>query len=425
MIEKTATWSEPKLCHYDYDMSKPWFVYFDFTDNILRETQRKQYRSGINYHKTKEKRLQQGNALKTYLKERLESGWNPLREAKKLPNAAEAPRTIREAMDRIVKGKKSSVKKTSYENYRDNARLFLSWAKERGYDQLPLFMFKKDIAQEYMDYVVIDLENSGRTHNSKLGLLVTICNGIVDRWEKEIPVNPFAKIKKLPTSVGKNIAYTKEEAIALMKYYKERDMQLYYASNFMFHCYIRRTELMQLKVGDIDWQEGTITINSESAKNREQDSVTIPTELMDIMHEMDLQSQPDHHYIFGHKLNTCEQRLSHRKVFTERHRAYVNEIKTVAKALNNGDKLPHKRLTATKFMVNYNEEFDHIANLHTDKTFYSWKHTGVVMYWKEIKDIYFMMRQLRHHDIETTMIYLKSLGQMPNEAFKSARVSIK
>ncbi len=56
------------------------------------------------------------------------------------------------------------------------------------------------------------------------------------------------------------------------------------------------------------------------------------------------------------------------------------------------------------------------------KAFYSWKHTGVVAYWKVVKDIYFMMRQLRHHDMKVTMIYLKSLGLMPNEAFRDATI---
>lgn len=45
---------------------------------------------------------------------------------------------------------------------------------------------------------------------------------------------------------------------------------------------------------------------------------------------------------------------------------------------------------------------------------------AVAYYYLTKKDIYSVMRQLRHRDLNTTMIYLKSLGLIKNDVFKEA-----
>jgi integrase len=56
-------------------------------------------------------------------------------------------------------------------------------------------------------------------------------------------------------------------------------------------------------------------------------------------------------------------------------------------------------------------------NYPSDLTLYSWKHTGVVAAYKAGIDLYSIMRQLRHHSLDMTQIYLKSLGLVKNEQF--------
>lgn len=45
---------------------------------------------------------------------------------------------------------------------------------------------------------------------------------------------------------------------------------------------------------------------------------------------------------------------------------------------------------------------------------YSWKHTGNVDSYLAGIDVYDIMRQNRHHSLEQTMNYLRSLGLRPN-----------
>ena len=58
-------------------------------------------------------------------------------------------------------------------------------------------------------------------------------------------------------------------------------------------------------------------------------------------------------------------------------------------------------------------------NIGDECTFYSWKHAAVVAAYKAGMNIYALIRQLRHTDLEYTLIYLKSPGLYDNEEFAS------
>jgi hypothetical protein len=62
--------------------------------------------------------------------------------------------------------------------------------------------------------------------------------------------------------------------------------------------------------------------------------------------------------------------------------------------------------------------------LEENNPIYSWKHTGFVDMYQEIKEPYALMRQLRHYDLQTTMIYMKSLGLQSNQPVLDSGISM-
>jgi integrase len=389
-MNKDLTWTEPELCTYEGDTSKPWFVYFDITDQVTGETLRKQFRGGINYWPGKEDRLREGNALLKMWRKKLESGqYNPF--AKKGIPVVQAPDNISDAIKKIVDIKLKAVKKSSRKSYTTISNMFIEWLEENKLNKLRLYQFSNQHAQAYLDYLLTDKGYNGTTHNNQRSTLHAIFNEIKKRWKALMPENPFSGIPELKTDVGKNLAYTEDEKNKLIDYFKLNDSRMYYAVNFIYHAYIRKTELCELQVGQIDWENMTIRLNSGEVKNRIQDSVTITEGLHKVLLEMGLDMAPKNFYIFGKNMLTCAEKCTRPDDISERHRALK---KAAGMPVDDG------------------------------KAFYSWKHTGVVAYWKVVKDIYYMMRQLRHHDMKVTMVYLKSLGLMPNEAFRSAKISL-
>lgn len=374
----------PKLCDYDGDLSKAWFVWFDIEDPGTGQKARKQFRGGINYYPDKESRKREGKALAAYWKKRLEAGlYNPFNKK----GSAGAPGSIADAINLVVDLKARSLKPYSARVYKQSADMFILWLKSCRLQSIPLYNLTREHAQSYMDHLMLEKNYNGNSHNTHRGILHAIFQSIVERWGMILKENPF-KIKLLPKDIGKNLAYTAEEKRLLIAHYKQFNKRMYYAVSFTYHAFIRKSELCHLKVENIDWESKTIKIDSRGAKNRKQESVTITDGLMVVLLEMGLDMAPPHYYIFGKGLQTCAEKCNRPEDISERHR----RLKKNAGLPDDG------------------------------KAYYSWKHTGVIDYFKEIKDIYAVMRQCRHSDLKTTMIYLKSLGLNPNTEFRKAQI---
>jgi integrase len=373
----------PKLCDYNGDTSKSWFVWFDISDDT-GQSMRKQFRGGINYYPDAKARKREGNALCAYWKKRLESGlYNPF-ERKGGPVGA-MPENVTDAITQIVDLKLKSLKKTSRTSYRTISAMFKKWLTDNRLAKIKIHALTRDHAQAYLDYLLMDKGYNSTTHNSQKSVLHAIFAAITDRWKT---VNPFTGIAMLPQDIGKNLAYTEKEKRTLIDYFRQHDKRMFYTVNFIYHAYLRKTELCEITVGHIDWESKTIRIDSKGAKNRLQDSVTITDGLLKIMLEMGLDMAPKEYFIFGRGLETCHLKNKSPNGISDRHR----ELKLAAGLPDDG------------------------------KAYYSWKHTGVIDYFKEIKDIYAVMRQCRHSDLKTTMIYLKSLGLNPNAEYRKAQI---
>lgn len=115
----------------------------------------------------------------------------------------------------------------------------------------------------------------------------------------------------------------------------------------------------------------------------------IPDNFLPVLQEMQLHRYGPEDYVFGRKLETGPVQYKNPNWISSRHNDIVKALR-----------------------------------IDPDKGLYSWKHTGVGCYYYATgKDVYALLRQLRHRDLKTTMIYLKSLGLIQNEAFKNARVA--
>ena len=117
-----------------------------------------------------------------------------------------------------------------------------------------------------------------------------------------------------------------------------------------------------------------------------QESVVIPVGLEPVIAAMGLEDLPGDWYVFGRSLRPGPQRYGNPNHISQLHNTMCRELG--------------------------------IAEV---KGLYSWKHTGVCdAYYATGKDIHSVMRQLRHRDMSTTMIYLKSLGLVQNDVFRQA-----
>ncbi|RXK57378.1 hypothetical protein ESA94_21175 [Lacibacter luteus] len=259
-------WTDPLICTYKNDVSKPWFIYFDFTDTLTGASKRLQFRGLINRTKDKKELTRQANALISYWKKQLKAGWNPWNED--LPVLQ--PK-IEEAFDLIFQLKETNCSSRTLQSYRYCIKLLKDWLISNRLNSVFIHQFELHHARAFFDYLALKKGYSGRTYNDKITVLSTFANAMIEReW---ISKNPFRKIKKVQLQVGRNIAFSEDEKELLKTHLQQNDRQLYYFTQFVYYCFIRRSELTRLKIENIDWANRSVVVPSSASKNKKQESV--------------------------------------------------------------------------------------------------------------------------------------------------------
>lgn len=370
----------PRLCTCKGDLKKSWYVYFYYTDLKTGQKQLCRYKFGINRLKTAKERERESKGVEAALLCKLNDGWNPITENFD-EDYKQQDITVIDALNEILSIKKSFLTSRSNKTYTDQINLFIKWLKISKYSHLYIQNFDKFKAQKYLDWLLKERGCGGKTHNGNLGTMKTFFTAILDRYTV-MKKSPFAGIKKVPEDQGKNTTYSKSEQLAIEKYLLEHDKQFYYVTMFMKYCFFRRSELVRIQIKHIQWENKTIKVPSEVAKNRVQDAVTISRSLEKIIEEMGILEIDPEMYIFGKDFMPSLKKLKRVDDFSDRQRE-INKLLEVKK----------------------------------ECTFYSWKHTGVCDLYNTMKkkDVYAIMRQCRHTDIKMTMIYMRSLGLVVNE----------
>lgn len=251
--------------------------------------------------------------------------------------------------------------------------MFVKWLKSCAYDKLYTTNFTATHAMQYCDWLLETKKYCGKTHNGHLTCMKTFFNALVDR--EIVTISPFKRIKPVREDNGKNSTYSAIEEAILTKYMKKEYPYFFYATRFVKYAFLRRTELSLLQIKHIKWQNKTIIIPSASAKNRVQDSITIPKTLEKYILEMDILQLDPELYLFGKNFIPNIERIKRVDDFSDLQRTINRE-----------------------------------KGIKSECTFYSWKHTGAVELYTITKDPYIIMRQARHSDVKITMTYLRSLG---------------
>jgi len=365
----------PKLCTRSGDITKQWYVYFNFTEDGVKKQIR--VKRGLNLVKDLKERKREAAALLQAVIIDLRNGWNPITD---MVEAEPVNRTVTEALNSILALKQSTITVRSYKTYKDEINLFTKWLVSKRYDKLYVHNFTDAHARQYFDYLILEKKYKGKTFNGHRSNLNVFFNALVER--KELKESPLKGIKKRPEERGKNTTFSKSDEAKFIEYAKKHELNFYYATRFIKYCFFRRSELVGIKVKNIHWENKTIVVDSEISKSNRQESITISKSLEKIILEMGILDLHPETYIFSGGRNCFEPGPTKKKRV---------------------DDFSDKQLEINKILE------------ITQGTFYSFKHTGVCELYNLTKDAYSVMRQCRHTDLKMTQIYLRSLGLGVNE----------
>lgn len=274
--------------------------------------------------------------------------------------------------EKYLSQKKNVLELETYKTYKSKFKVLSDWLDNNNKSNIHVTKITVELISHFFDYMKNERKVSNKTAHEYKELFKSTCKhfvkvGLIKSNPFELlPTVKFKKDTKKPQIMSDIILHT------IKNYFLEHDKQMWTVCLFIFYCFIRPKELRFLKIGDIDFAEGYVTVRGEIAKNDKTQTVIIPDNLLEhlIKENYHLKNKTD--FVFTNGVYT--HKAVGRSYFSNQYRAM-------------------RKVTGIDF----------------DIKFYSLKHTGGVKLKKSGADLIEMKKQFRHYSIEQTYQYICSL----------------
>lgn len=344
---------------------KDWIIVY-YVKNPLSE---KLERQRIRVPKRKSLKLMEREAKRIVdeINRRLQSGWNPYLEKNETFYAKFEDVCNKFLNQNKAELQKSEKREDTYRSYKSFISIFKMFLAEKAIKLDYIFEFNKKIMSDYLDYIYYERSVSNRTYNNHLNFFSTFFNWLIKRGFVSSNICDGFTRKKV---TGKQRTIVPEEQRKNILLYLYKNHFSYFVLVMLdYKCFIRRTELTKLKVRDIRLSENLIIIRSEISKNKKEETVTIPNEIVPFLAKH-LQKANNSDFVFSN-----------------------NEFK------------PGINQLTPKKISDYFTKIRKILGLPKAIKFYSWKDTGITELFEAGLPSIKIRNQARHYDLKITEIY--------------------
>lgn len=345
-----------------------WYIYYTFRNPETGVFEQFKERKGINRLQSVKEKKELGAILVAKLNKMLDDGWSPFVITAKFVKPLTSLDTV---MDEMLTVKRGSVRIRSYQHYKFAVDLLKEYCLTKSVWLKPAYDFSPILAQGYSDYLITAKNYSGKSHNNQIANMKVLFNMMLDR--ELIAKNPFRGIKKKPEKEGRIVYYDKSLKKTIGDYFKRNDHPLYIFTQIIYYCFVRPNEIMQLQVKHLDLDNGNIIIPASASKNGKSGLTPVHNDLLPILRAK-FESLDKELYLFSNNLKPGIKNL-HRNRASEAHKMALRDL-----------------------------------GISNDHVLYDWKHTGARDFIISGRNPYDLMRYMRHHSLDQTMVYLRSLG---------------
>lgn len=380
-------YTKPELYDAGGDITKPWYIeyYFRNPDTLQMERFRPTFK--INYIRTLSERYAWGREAVKFMKERLQSGFDPFEEKKLLAQPpkpkVEITPTCTVQLQKIV----DSLCKVSTPNAGETYRLMYGrWKKyiqANLAEELTVDQVNLQECIKFQSYLKEDMKLSRKTVNATISHL-----GIF--WdEMKLLTNPFRSVTPVKNKRGRKLKesrkdpfepFTTKELELIIKYLLKMDQRPFVRFlAVIYYAWARPIEIMRLRIKDIDLKNRAIIFRKEETKNDKPAMVQILNPLYDLLSEMNIDALPPNYFLFSRT-------------------GYMP-----------GDMMLNQR-------YHFNDLWNELvknSELQIDKNPYALKHSGNIAYLINNKgkvDLKWQQRQNRHSSAVQTEQYNRALG---------------
>lgn len=272
----------------EYRSGENSYIFFYALDPTSNKLKRKIVK--LNHIHKKTDRDRYARLMLHTINEKLFAGWNPF-----LEEMAAKGVTIEDAIAKFMAVKTKNLRKDTLRSYRSFTESFLHWLKDNRMSDKFCVLLDKACVIRYLDYLEVEKSLSNRSYNNYASFMFTLFEFFVSKdWIKE---NPAADIPKKRIDNKTRIIIPKDVRKRIKDYFLDTTPSYYYVMLLCYRMLIRPKEIAMLKIENVDFKNGILTIPSFVAKNHNERSLGIPDEIMDYFKSIAM--MPSDWYIFS------------------------------------------------------------------------------------------------------------------------------
>lgn len=205
---------------------------------------------------------------------KLMQGWNPFVASENQQMYIPAD----EVAEKFLNEKQKELRPDTIRSYKSFLNTFVSYFHSRCSDLKYFSLFNKQHASRFMEYVYLDREVSQRCYNNYLKFCRCFFNWCVEHCY--VASNPFQNIKTKQKTDKKRVIIDAKTRKAIANYLAENQPQMLLVCKLIYYCLLRPKEIINLRVCDVDFDGGTIFVNSEVAKNHHSRHAAMTADVM-------------------------------------------------------------------------------------------------------------------------------------------------
>lgn len=333
----------------------------------------------------KSERRRYAAEMASSISQRLREGWSPFFLSSAIREYAAFDDVCAE-YDRYQRKKEQDCleRQNTLSSYRMFLGRFMAWNRARPRPVTYVYQLKREVVNEFLDYIWIELGRKPRTRDNYLAWLRLFCGWLVEKGY--LQDNPAASIARLNgrRKADKNRTVIPEDVMVRLRgWLYEHDRHFLLACYILYYCLIRPKEMSMLKLSDVSVMNGTILVRSSVSKNGKDSVVTVPDCVMRYMMDLGVLNHPTDWYLFSKDFMPGPE--------YRRPRQFCDAWKAVSSAL----KLP------------------------AEYKFYSLKDTGITDLIKDGTDLIAVRDQARHYSLEMTDLYTPMASRDANRDIKT------
>lgn len=276
------------------------------------ETQKYSYkRIKLNFIKSKTEQKKYAIELIKQLNYKLVNGYNPF-----LSELSEKLILLADAITEFLKLKKRDLElnRICLETYKDYLQNLTKFVKFINKDVF-VYKIKSANINEFLDDIYINQCFTAVTRNNYLQSLKTFF--YYCKAHNYISINPAAEIRSIKPAKKRREIIPDNVLNQIFSYFEERNEKFYLLACYLLYaCFIRPSEICKLKISDISFKNQTIFISEKISKNKKNQTVTIPANVVNLMLDLHIYNYPSDCYIIGKDFepskNQCTDKILRR-----------------------------------------------------------------------------------------------------------------